>query len=110
MVIIEIICISDHTILKSRKFVSLKMNKAVIDFSVGALGILIGKVMYLQQKDSTWEAIKTWGTAEILNANLTKTWHVMSGYDYRIFATASIVYSTGNELETVTRYSNIVSY
>jgi hypothetical protein len=66
--------------------------------------------MHLQQKDSSWETIKTWDTAEILNANLTETWYVISGYDYRIYVTASIVNSTGKELETATKYSNIVSY
>lgn len=70
----------------------------------------INITMCLQQKDSAWETIKTWDTAGILDANLTKTWHVMSGYDYRIFVTASIVNSTGKELETATRYSSIISY
>lgn len=64
----------------------------------------------LQQKKSSWSTIKDWNESTIWGIDFSEPWYVVSGYDYRLVVTATVTNSAGSKLETVTKYSSIVSY
>lgn len=64
----------------------------------------------LQQKKSSWSTIKDWNESDIWIIDFSEPWYVVSGYDYRLAVTTTVTNSAGSKLETVTRYSSIVSY
>lgn len=64
----------------------------------------------LQQKKSSWSTIKDWNETNKWIIDFNKPWHVVSGYDYRLAVTVTVTNADGVELETVTKYSSIVSY
>lgn len=64
----------------------------------------------LQQKKSSWNTIKSWNENSKWVIDFSEPWHVVSGYDYRLAVTATVTNSAGSKLETVTKYSSIVSY
>lgn len=64
----------------------------------------------LQQKKSSWDTIKNWNKNSKWVIDFSGPWHVVSGYDYRLAVTVTVTNSAGSKLETVTKYSSIVSY
>ena len=64
----------------------------------------------LQQKKSSWSTIKDWNESDIWIVDFDEPWYVVSGYDYRLVVTATVTNSAGSKVETVTKYSSIVSY
>lgn len=64
----------------------------------------------LQQKKSSWSTIKDWNESATWGLDFTEPWYVVSGYDYRLAVTVTVTNSAGSKLETVTKYSSIVSY
>ena len=64
----------------------------------------------LQQNRSGWDTIKTWTDSGARYASAGGNWYVVSGYDYRVKATATVYNSSGREIETATLYSNVESY
>lgn len=77
--------------------------------SVSASDTITTKIE-LQQKKSSWSTIKDWNESDIWIVDFSEPWHVVSGYDYRLAVTATVTNSAGSNLETVTKYSSIVSY
>lgn len=68
--------------------------------------------MTLQRNDgSGWEDVKTWSiTDDGPNADLTKHWYVISGYDYRVKSTVYVYNANDRVIEITTEYSPVVEY
>jgi len=69
-------------------------------------------VMTLQRNDgSGWEDVKTWSIIDDgPDADLTKHWYVLSGYDYQVMSNI-FVYNQDNVIvELTTEYSPIVEF
>lgn len=96
-----------------------------VDFSVdGTIAECLGRikpksneqtsiVVNLQRKSSggTWSTIATWTdrcASGLSEAGGTKS--VTKGYDYRVYATGKVYNSSGSVIETVNKYSSVISY
>lgn len=77
--------------------------------SISASDTITAKIE-LQQKKSSWSTIKDWDESAMWGINFDEPWYVVSGYDYRLAVTVTVTNSAGSKLETVTKYSSIVSY
>lgn len=77
--------------------------------SISASDTITAKIE-LQQKKSSWSTIKDWNESAIWGIDFNEPWYVASGYDYRLAVTITVTNAAGSELETVTKYSSIISY
>lgn len=69
-----------------------------------------GVKMELQQLSDNWTTIKTWeDTSDNKEMYLYKEWYVEKG-SYRLKLTHTALNSSGEVVETVTKYSNTVVY
>jgi len=69
-------------------------------------------IMTLQRNDgSGWEDVKTWSIIDDgPDADLTKHWYVLSGYDYQVVSDI-FVYNTNDQIvEITTEHSPIVEF
>ncbi len=66
-------------------------------------------IVELQQYKNGWKTIKTWTKSKNLSATVSEAWHVSSGYDYQVKTTHNAYDSNGNLIESVVKYSSIVS-
>lgn len=70
----------------------------------------VNLTMTLQRYDNGWKTVKEWDGSNDWSASLSGTWYVVSGYDYRVEAKATIKNTSGKTLETATVHSTIVEY
>lgn len=72
----------------------------------------VSLTMELQQSGNgtTWSTIKSWDASGVGSATLEKGWYVLSGYSYRVKATADVYSASGGWVETEITYSSIVYY
>ena len=73
-------------------------------------GYTVDLTIELEQKSgNTWETIRTW-SEEGTKISFEKSIYVVSGYDYRLKASADVHNSNGTLIESPVAYSNEVSY
>ncbi|MDD4780224.1 MAG: hypothetical protein PHT02_06350 [Tissierellia bacterium] len=73
-------------------------------------GYIAGVKMELQKLSDSWTTIKTWdSTSDDSEMYLYKEWYVVRG-TYRLKLTHTALNSSGRVVETVIKYSNIVTY
>ena len=65
--------------------------------------------MELQQKNGTWQTIKTWSKSG-RSVSLNESYRVSNKYNYRVAATAKVYNSSGSLVESKTSYSGEVYY
>ena len=71
----------------------------------------IDLTMQLEQYNGTrWVIEKTWTGSYGPNADMTKYRAIPSGYDYRVFVSATVYDKYGNVVETVGDYSGTIYY
>lgn len=100
------------------------LSKIVSELSINSYGIAsasssatyydgdsISIEMNLQQlKSSGWTTIKTWKASGTIRCDVSGSWAVYSGYDYRVESIARVYDSNGNNLEEGKVYSPIKHY
>lgn len=92
------------------------------DFSIGSLGKLTCSAdtevpsgytskttVELQQNDGGWTTIKTWTDSGSAITSVEKTHYATKGYSYRLKITHQ-AYRGSTLVETITDYSNTISY
>lgn len=72
-------------------------------------GYSVTVVMELQQKNGTWQTIKTWSKSG-RSVSLNESYRVSNKYNYRVAATAKVYNSSGSLVESKTSYSGEVYY
>lgn len=68
-----------------------------------------GVKIELQQLSGSWTTIKTWEDTSVEEVYLYKEWYVEKG-SYRLKTTHTALDSSGDVIETVTKYSETVDY
>lgn len=63
--------------------------------------------MYLQQKQTSWKNLKSWSETGGTFSSLKKSYAVKSGYDYRVYAVATVYDASGKVIERGSAYSSI---
>ncbi len=80
----------------------------------GETNVPVGYTAYvsvaLQQKGSSWSSIKTWSDKGGSNAFVDEKYAVAKGYSYRLKLTHKAYDSSGNLIETITKYSDVINY
>ena len=72
-------------------------------------GYTAGIRMDLQKLDGAWYTLKTWSGTQSRNAFVAGNWYVVRG-TYRLKLTHTALNSSGQVLETVTKYSKTITY
>lgn len=73
----------------------------------------IDLTMSLQRSSNngrTWSTVKTWDTTDYGSAALEEGWFVLSGYSYRVKATAEIYDESGDLIEEESVESSVEEY
>ena len=73
------------------------------------VGYTANVTLELQQKDGSWDTIKSW-TGSGRSVPFDKGYFVASGYDYRVKITSVVYDVNGNYIETVSATTGVHSY
>ena len=66
--------------------------------------------LYRQNGTGVWTATNTWNTSGYRTISAIKSAYVLHGYNYRVQATIAVYNSSGNFVESVSKWSSIVFY
>lgn len=83
------------------------------DIEVNTSSLEIDLTMSLQRSSNngrTWSTVKTWNTSDYGSAALEEGWFVLSGYSYRVKATAEIYDESGDLIEEESVASPVEEY